>query len=171
MQLLDELSMIYMVCTTFYAVFSFNQSRSVTKIIFVFVVSLAAFITGYYHYLKDPVFHQNTFALLAAIVIFTSIYDMEKLLRPSRRVNNSLSSRSLKNHSRVPIDANEQTRIDKRDAKILKDMWVMVICGLSSVAIGFLVWNLDTIFCTKLRHWRREMGLPWGILLEGHGWW
>jgi len=30
---------------------------------------------------------------------------------------------------------------------------------------------LDNMFCGTLRRWRRDIGLPWGILLEGHGWW
>ena len=36
---------------------------------------------------------------------------------------------------------------------------------------GFALWNLDNIYCSKLKAWRHELGLPWGILLEGHGWW
>jgi dihydroceramidase len=50
-------------------------------------------------------------------------------------------------------------------------MWTMIACGLSAVAGGFLIWNLDNIFCGTLRRCRRDIGLPWGILLEGHGWW
>jgi hypothetical protein len=36
---------------------------------------------------------------------------------------------------------------------------------------GFLIWNLDNVFCGTVRHWRRQMGLPWAMVLEGHAWW
>jgi dihydroceramidase len=36
---------------------------------------------------------------------------------------------------------------------------------------GFLIWNLDNIFCDQARGYRRVIGLPWGVVLEGHAWW
>ncbi|EHK96863.1 putative Alkaline ceramidase 3 [Glarea lozoyensis 74030] len=93
MQLVDELSMIYTACLMCYATFSFSQSRTVRRVLGTSLLSLAVFITLYYHYLQDPVFHQNAFAIITAVVLFRSIV------------------------------------------------------------------------------WRRKIGLPWGILLEGHGWW
>jgi dihydroceramidase len=50
-------------------------------------------------------------------------------------------------------------------------MWKMVSLALGFVGIGFAIWRLDQAFCPTLRGWRHEVGLPWGILLEGHGWW
>ena len=169
MQLLDELSMIYMACTAFYAMYSFDQTRTVRLFIFIFITSVAGFITGYYHYLKDPAFHQNMFALLAAVVIFKVIYEMEILLRPSRQAN----PRKSQNNGSTAVSMNdrEQARIGKRDAAILNQMWRMAACGIVSLGLGFLIWNLDNIYCDVLRSWRRQVGLPWGIVLEGHGWW
>ncbi len=60
---------------------------------------------------------------------------------------------------------------DRRDGRILGTMWVMIACGLSTFLGGFAIWGLDNVYCSTLRAWRREIGLPWGILLEGHGWW
>lgn len=37
--------------------------------------------------------------------------------------------------------------------------------------MGFLIWNIDNAFCGQIRQWRRQLGLPWGALLEGHAWW
>jgi dihydroceramidase len=168
MQLLDELSMIYTACTLFFAIFSLGRSRLWKVILCLSVTSLAAFITGYYHYLQDPAFHQNAFALICVAAVFTSIYDMEQKLRPSRR---SSGTGGQKNGHVKPIDQAERARVDARDARILKEMWLLVAGGLISVGLGFLLWNLDNIFCSTLRSWRRQVGLPWGILLEGHGWW
>lgn len=150
--------MIYTTCVMFYAIFSHGRATSTKTLVALLVVLLAVFITLYYHYLKNPLFHQNVFALLTAIVFFRSIYAMEVTLRPSKRAKANRSS-------------GEQVKEDQRDLAILRTMWQMIPVGLCSVALGFLIWNLDNAFCSTLRHWRREVGLPWGILLEGHGWW
>ena len=166
MQLLDELSMIYTTCIMFYAIFSHQCSVRNATLVAVGAIGIAAFVTGYYHYLKDPLFHQNTFALLTAIVFFRSLYSMESSLRPSRKAKKQAAN------GRVDVnDSAEQTRMDRRDLGILKIMYQMIPVGLGSIALGFLIWNLDNAFCSTLRRWRREIGLPWGILLEGHGWW
>jgi dihydroceramidase len=154
--------MIYTTCIMFYAIFSHGRTTSTKVLIALLVVVLAVFITLYYHYLKDPLFHQNMFALLTAIVFFRSMYAMEVTLRPLRRAKTNESRK---------VSSAEQARVDQRDLAILKTMWQMIPVGLSSVALGFLIWNLDNAFCPILRRWRREVGLPWGILLEGHGWW
>lgn len=61
--------------------------------------------------------------------------------------------------------------VDERKREALRNMWIMVACGLGTIGVGFLVWNLDTIYCSSIRRWRRKVGLPWGVLLEGHAWW
>jgi dihydroceramidase len=164
MQLVDELSMIYTTCVMFYGIYSYRRSARSCVLLSIFTVSLAVFITAYYHYLGDPVFHQVMFALLTAAVVIRSMHAMETTLRPSKRA-------SLGGQSKLPVDNQEQARRDRRDTQILTTMWQMVACGLGSVAMGFLIWNLDNEFCSVLRRWRRDLGLPWGVLLEGHGWW
>jgi dihydroceramidase len=39
------------------------------------------------------------------------------------------------------------------------------------MAFGYFLWQLDGIFCTELTALKRIMGMPWGFLLEMHGWW
>ncbi|KAH6673864.1 alkaline phytoceramidase [Halenospora varia] len=162
MQLLDELSMIYTTCIMVYAIFSHRRCTRDRVAIFLATLFLAAFITAYYHYLQDPAFHQNMFALLTVVVVLRSMWVMELMLRPSRRAQRGEGS---------VVNTVEQARIDRRDEEILGTMWKMIACGLSAVACGFLIWNLDNMFCGTLRRWRQVVGLPWGILLEGHGWW
>lgn len=142
--------MIYTTCILFFAVFSHGKTTLGQALLAIFIIGLAVFISVYYHYLGDPVFHQVTFAMLTAIVVLRSIYVMLKTLRPQSRPQNNL---------------------ERRDIEIIGAMWTMIATGLSSIAVGFLAWNLDNILCSHLRHWRRELGLPWGFILEGHGWW
>ncbi|KAF1810330.1 alkaline phytoceramidase [Eremomyces bilateralis CBS 781.70] len=159
MQLVDELSMIYTTCIVCFATFAFGRSTRNSILLGTFLLGLALFITGYYHYLQDPTFHQNAYAFLTAVVVFRSMYVMEHELRPTRRNRNKLLGKP------------EHARIDKRDLEILNTMWSIVAVGLSVFLGGFLIWNLDNWYCPSLRSWRREIGLPWGIVLEGHGWW
>ena len=37
--------------------------------------------------------------------------------------------------------------------------------------IGYTLWQLDFIYCSELTALKRSWGLPWGFLLEFHGWW
>lgn len=162
-----------------YATFSFSQSRVVRQLLAGGLLSLAVFITVrvselrnkmrltpreqvYYHFLQDPVFHQNAFAVLTAFVLFRSMYIMEVNIRPKKRIYAE---------SGIHKESLQQVTDDERDRMIIKEMWLMVAIGLSIFLGGFGIWGLDRIYCTKIRRWRHAIGLPWGILLEGHGWW
>ncbi|KAF4828552.1 Alkaline ceramidase 3 [Colletotrichum siamense] len=56
-------------------------------------------------------------------------------------------------------------------SSVLKTMWIMVATGLGVFLSGFLIWNLDNFLCSHIRRLRRQLGFPWGALLEGHAWW
>lgn len=104
------------------------------------MASFAGGLSVFYHYLQNPVFHENAYAALTVFVLFRSFYLMEKNVRSV-------------------------------DAASVNRMWCMVSWGLSVFLTGFAVWNLDNAYCGALRSWRRSVGLPWGLLAEGHGWW
>jgi dihydroceramidase len=195
MQLVDELSMIYTTCLMMHASFAYSRSRTFSAVLGIGLLSLSGSITVsasylvhecrgigdpcfrtkrlreaqvYYHVTKDPVFHQVAYAFLTATVVFRSMWVMESQLRPV------LSARD-------PEEA----------ARVLNTMWAMiatgssqsVVCtswqsiadpfekGLSVFLGGFLIWNLDNVFCSQVRQLRHAVGLPWAVLLEGHAWW
>ena len=167
MQLVDELSMIYTTCISCWASFTYKRSRTYGLFVALLLLSLAVFITAYYHYLQDPTFHQRAYALLTATVLFRGFYVMEVNLRPGRAVR---ASKPPFSNPKTLSDA-ERSRLDRRDYAILMRMWTIVAYGLSVFLGGFAVWQLDNVYCGSIRRWRREIGLPWGIFLEGHGWW
>lgn len=171
MQLVDELSMIYTTCLMAYASFSYTRTSNFRLILAISLLSLAVFITLYYHYLQDPVFHQNAYALLTTVVVLRSMHTMETCLRP--RWRHSLEKdRLARQKEGLQVPSKERQHFEnERDLKTLKTMWFMVIYGLSMFLGGFFIWNLDNQFCSQIRVWRRKVGLPWGIFLEGHGWW
>ncbi|KKK18847.1 alkaline phytoceramidase [Aspergillus ochraceoroseus] len=171
MQLVDELSMIYTTCLMCYASFSYSKPTAYRIFLGAFLAGLAIFITLYYHYLQDPLFHQNAYALLTTVVVLRSMYTMEVTLRPSLR-HTTEEDRLARQKQGLPVLSKEQQQYENaRDLKNLNLMWFMVAYGLGMFLGGFGIWNLDNHFCTKIRGWRREVGLPWGIFLEGHGWW
>lgn len=160
--------MIYTTCIMCYATFSYRRSPLFSKLLALGLASLAAFITIYYHYLQDPSFHQNAYAILTAIVLIRSMYVMEVNLRPSLRAKYGYVDAT----GRTPNQVAKERRINAtRDRETLRQMWWMIGMGLSIFLGGFAIWNLDNEYCSTIRRWRREIGLPWGILLEGHGWW
>lgn len=171
MQLVDELSMIYTTCLMAYASFSYSRDRTFRIILALSLVGLSLFITLYYHYLQDPAFHQSVYALLTVIVVFRSIYTMESTLRPPLRDSQEANRPQSMDESRDLWKTEARARMSARDQAILKDMWILVAFGLTMFLGGFAIWNLDNMYCSRLRSWRRSIGLPWGMLLEGHGWW
>lgn len=171
MQLVDELSMIYTTCLMCYASFSYARPTGFRIILAIALTSLAVFITLYYHYLQDPVFHQNAYALLTVVVILRSMSTMEGTLRPRWRHSRE-EDQLAREKQGLPVPSSERQQYENaRDVKILRTMWFMVGYGLLMFVGGFAIWNLDNAFCSRIRGWRQTMGLPWGILLEGHGWW
>lgn len=170
MQLVDELSMIYTTCLMCYATFSYSRSRLFSLWLALGLVSLAVFITLYYHYLQDPAFHQNAYTILTAVVLLRAMYVMEITLRPMLK-NAEEKYRIKEGRSMTDAEKKISRAQGRRDQKILGTMWLMIGCGLSTFLGGFLIWHLDNVHCRQLRVWRRDMGLPWGMLLEGHGWW
>jgi dihydroceramidase len=171
MQLVDELSMIYTTCLMCYATFSHGHSRAFSIILGLSLIGLAAFITLYYHYLQDPTFHQNTYALLTVVVLVRSMFVMEVNIRPSLRRSEKARQQTRDPKTVGSFERAVQDMEDRRDEKIVKEMWLLIATGLSVFLGGFVVWTLDNEYCSNLRRWRRQIGLPWGILLEGHGWW
>lgn len=164
MQLVDELSMIYTTCLMNYATFSFSRSPRFRIALASALTFLASFITVYYHYLQDPTFHQTAYAILTIIVFFRAVWVMEINMRPRFKKSRTGTGREEKR-------TREQRREDLRDRDILQRMWTMIAWGLSIFLGGFLLWHLDRVHCSTLRRWRREIGMPWGFLLEFHGWW
>ncbi|KAJ5415761.1 hypothetical protein N7465_004456 [Penicillium sp. CMV-2018d] len=171
MQLVDELSMIYTTCLMAYASFSYSRTTAVRVCLGLSLTGLAVFITLYYHYLQDPVFHQNAYALLTTVVVLRSMHTMEVTLRPKWR-HSTEEDRLARQKKGLPVPTKERQHYENvRDQKTLKTMWFMVAYGLSMFLGGFLIWGMDNVFCSEIRRMRRTVGLPWGIFLEGHGWW
>lgn len=171
MQLVDELSMIYTTCLMAYALFSYSRTTEFRIWLGLSLAGLAIFITLYYHYLQDPIFHQNAYALLTIIIVLRSMYIMEVTLRPKWR-HSTEEDRLERKKKGLPVPTKERQHYENvRDIKTIRTMWFMVIYGLGMFLGGFLIWSLDNILCSHLRQIRRTVGLPWGAFLEGHGWW
>jgi len=94
---------------------------------------------------------------------------VEVNLRPSLRKKYGTSP--ARDIAEVMANPKERAQMASRDKIILTDMWWMIAVGLSVFLGGFGIWALDLLYCSAFRRWRHEIGLPWGILLEGHGWW
>ncbi|KAK7951908.1 alkaline ceramidase-like protein [Apiospora aurea] len=156
MQLVDELAMIYTTCFMCYATFSYGRSRSISAVLGVALTGLSYYITERYYRTKDPQFHQDAYGILTAIVVFSNMYIIETQVRPALRAR---QEKRAPNPAILPADA------------IVKQMWAMVITGLAIFLGGFLIWNLDNIYCQTITRWRRQIGLPLAMLLEGHAWW
>ncbi|KIV86887.1 hypothetical protein, variant [Exophiala sideris] len=170
-QLVDELNMIYTTCLMAYASLSYSRPANHQIALGIFFSLFCAGITVYYHYLQDPVFHQTVYALLTVFIVFRSIYSMEFSLRPSLRKSEEEHRLERKKQNLPVLSKEEQEYENKRDLDILKELWFFVVFGITVFVGGFGIWALDNTYCSTLRQWRRNIGMPWGFVLEGHGWW
>ena len=57
------------------------------------------------------------------------------------------------------------------DARARRDLNYMAICGAVFFLSGFALWGVDRAACSPLTHAKHYVGLPWGFVLELHGWW
>ncbi|KAF5601772.1 YPC1-alkaline ceramidase [Fusarium pseudocircinatum] len=153
MQLVDELSMIYTTSILCYAIFTHDRSRLFSIFLGIGLVMLSISITTYYHYIQDPSFHQTAFTILFLSTVFRSLYTMEAILRPTLSIKYKHSSPG------------------RKDQAIMREMRWIVAMGFITCAAGIAAWNFDNLRCSDLVRWRHQVGLPWGIFLEGHGWW
>ncbi|KAH6646502.1 alkaline dihydroceramidase [Truncatella angustata] len=156
MQLVDELSMIYTTCLMCYATFSYGRSRLFSLLLGVGLSGLSWYITARYYQTKDAQFHQDAYGVLTAVVVFSNMWIIEKTVRPALR--------------RRQEERSPSSGVPPADA-IVREMWIMVATGLTVFLGGFLIWNLDNVYCNTIRRWRHDIGLPWAVVLEGHAWW
>lgn len=180
MQLVDELSMIYTTSILCYAIFTHDRSRLFSIALGIGLVVLSISITvrasnpasvihhqrdsqAYYHYIQDPTFHQNAFSILFLATVFRSVYTMEAILRPT------LSDNDASKSSRALLSNGEARSSVPRAEIIIREMRWIVAMGFITCAAGIAAWKFDNLHCSDLVRWRHQMGLPWGILLEGHG--
>jgi len=43
--------------------------------------------------------------------------------------------------------------------------------GSITFIVGFIIWNLDNVYCETIKGWKGALGWPAAFILEGHAWW
>jgi dihydroceramidase len=61
-----------------------------------------------------------------------------------------------------------QSRVADRETR--KRIGRLAAGGAISFLSGFAIWILDHLFCDNLIGLRHRVGMPWGFLVEFHGW-
>ncbi|KAG7099657.1 hypothetical protein E1B28_001483 [Marasmius oreades] len=145
-QLADELPMVYVASMSMWLLYDDEQgfeSRSLrTRCHVAFLVLFNVLFTWAYSVYRNPLLHQVVFGILVVACAIRIFY----LLRVSPV------------RSRIPRE--------KRDV-VFK--WFAI--GAITFAFGFLIWNLDNVYCDYLTELKVSLGHPLAFLLEGHAWW
>lgn len=58
-----------------------------------------------------------------------------------------------------------------KSAASRKALGCMATFGISLGLLGYFLWNIDFHLCGYVTAVKRYVGMPWGFLLELHGWW
>jgi dihydroceramidase len=70
-------------------------------------------------------------------------------------------------HTRTLYLIRFQTGVTEQNRK----RWGRFGLAVGYLVLGFVLWNIDLVYCQQLRDLRVRIGLPWAWLLELHGWW
>ncbi|KAF8921976.1 ceramidase [Mucidula mucida] len=145
-QLADELPMIYVASLSLWFLYDRKPGFSMTSVrtitSLITIAVLDALFTWSYILYRNPIYHQVVFG---AIVLGSAI-----------RIAYLLKWSEIR--TKIP---------DEKKAQIA-NIYTM---GAAIFVLGFLVWNLDNIFCDLLTVWKTSLGWPAAFLLEGHSWW
>lgn len=55
--------------------------------------------------------------------------------------------------------------------EVRKEVTKLVTWGGVTFVTGFILWNIDNIYCPQLTKFKRKIGMPWSFIFELHGWW
>ncbi|KAK1234821.1 alkaline ceramidase ydc1 [Marasmius sp. AFHP31] len=145
-QLADELPMIYVAAMALWLLGDRDQGFSIRtfrqKSRITLLIAFDLLFTWAYSIYRNPIFHQVVFAILMITATLRTVY----LLRVSPVCD------------RIPQD---KTNVVNK--------WFAI--GAATFAFGFLVWNLDNIYCDSLTKMKAYVGYPLAFFLEGHAWW
>ncbi|ODV87549.1 hypothetical protein CANARDRAFT_174583 [[Candida] arabinofermentans NRRL YB-2248] len=129
----------------------------VTALPFAYIYSIELKSTLY----KTLIYLITSIVIIILTLIYCSIYKNPALHQISYGILNFLiifkSLNLIKNYIKLKKD------------KIF--MYKLISFAIFEFLFGFLIWNLDTFYCFSLIRFRRFIDLPFGILIEFHGWW
>ncbi|EKM84053.1 hypothetical protein AGABI1DRAFT_81775 [Agaricus bisporus var. burnettii JB137-S8] len=145
-QLADELPMIYVGSMGLFITFDdgpgFSLESRRSKLLIAFLLLFDLSFSWSYYIYRNPVYHQVVFATILLITAGRIIY----MLKWSEAAD------------RIP--ASEKRAITK-----------LFGTGAVLFVFGFLIWNMDNIFCDFLIARKLSIGWPFAFVLEGHSWW
>ncbi|KAI0640039.1 alkaline phytoceramidase [Trametes polyzona] len=145
-QLMDELPMIYVASYCCAMLFDtargFGLRNSNAPQLAAIFVAFNVLFTWSYYLSRDPVYHQVVFAG----IMFTTLFRTLHLLH-----DDDIAKR---------LPAGPRAAVTR-----------LFLSGAATFAFGFLVWNLDNIFCSTVTRWKASVGWPTAFVLEGHSWW
>ncbi|KAI9357311.1 alkaline ceramidase 3 [Zopfochytrium polystomum] len=149
-QLMDELPMIYSACILDYCLLNAFQDRF--KTLSGIVLSLyAVTVTVVYLYVRNPVFHELSYALLVAFMVVMPVIQIRYLKQ--------LHADEARRAKRLKL----VSRTDR--------LWLIYAYSVVSFMSGFLVWNVENQFCETFRTFRQDVGYPLRVVSELHSWW
>ncbi|POW09133.1 hypothetical protein PSTT_07015, partial [Puccinia striiformis] len=142
----DELPMIFSGALGVYIAFdtcSSNQQRTRFVRCLPYLLSMYAFgVTAVYLWYPNPVFHQIAFAAISLINTSRSAY--------------------------LALSAPGGTYQEQKNRT---DGIRYTFGGTIIFLAGFLIWNIDNVYCDQISQLKEYLGAPWSFILEGHAWW
>ncbi|TFL03748.1 alkaline phytoceramidase [Pterulicium gracile] len=184
-QLADELPMIYVVAHGLVCLFDTKpgwdmlEDRRTTVLLVGEVVFDVLFTWSYAGVYRNPVYHQSVFAVLIIGIVIRVVYllhnaedyTLEDIKEQAPLSSNDTDTEPNNTNTPAVLNTKPARKVVVIPPSARRDIRHCFTVGPSSFALGFLVWNLDNVFCGRLTGWKRALGWPAAFLLEGHSWW
>ncbi|CAH7670845.1 ceramidase [Phakopsora pachyrhizi] len=120
-----------------------EKERDFQKILLPYILSgYALIVTIIYLRYPNPVFHQVSYAFI-----------------------------QLLSTIRVAITLRNMPQLTIQDQRNRKDAMKCEFIGTGLFLTGFLIWNIDNLFCDKISQLKEYLGSPLSFIIEGHAWW
>lgn len=136
-----------------YRVTTFRKSKTWSAVFACGLIAWLVLVATLYVVYDILIAHQATFGVMCVVVAHKTRGLMKERVRdPEKR-------------RRLRVLARAGTGM----LVYLDKMHRVLTCSVSGFG-GFGIWLIDNLACSHLRGARNAVGLPWGFLLELHGW-
>jgi dihydroceramidase len=141
---------------------AFGKSKGYSRNVALVLIISISIETVYHSVMDEHVVHELTFLLLILLVV-----------RQTRSLINKRVERREDKQMLKWLAIFGTGKSSPQDPVCLSKGDDIADCSFSTGCFltGYLLWQLDFIFCPQLTAWKRAVGMPWGFLLEFHGWW
>ena len=156
--------MFFATAIVLHRVMTFGESAAYSRNFALGLSAILVAIAVYHCWAIEVIAHQATFVIMVWVVAWNT----RKLIRErvrDPRLQKRMKKLAFEGTGTSQLTLEKPRAFAPASRIYAKDVHVLVV-----ILTAWVLWNVDNVTCTYLRQIRRAIGMPWGFLLELHGW-